>query len=134
MTYMDLLRSMAGMVRDWRMWVNRIAEAARLVLPDVEVYVIGSVVRGDWVGGSDVDVLLVSGSLPDSMLERAEIKSEVEDRAKLPVFHPFEIHLVSPVEADDYFRRAGKDILRYAEGVYGDGGSLRGLWTICLDS
>lgn len=112
---MDLLRSRAKMVRDWRMWVGRIAEAARRALPDAEVYVIGSVVRGDWVGGSDVDVLLVSGSLPDGMLERAEIKIEVEDRAKLPAIHPFEIHLASHGEAEVYFRKAGKDIVRYEE-------------------
>jgi len=68
------------------------AEAAKRVLPDAEVYVVGSAVRGDWVGSSDVDVLIVSGSLPEGMLKRAEIKVEVEDLTKLPAVHPFEIH------------------------------------------
>ncbi|MFQ6076916.1 MAG: nucleotidyltransferase domain-containing protein [Candidatus Bathyarchaeia archaeon] len=114
MRYMNLLRSRAKMVRDWRIWVGRIADAAEQTLPDVEVYVVGSVVRGDWVGGSDVDILLVSRNLPEGMLGRAEIRSQVEDGAKLPAVHPFEIHLVSPGEAEAHFRKAGKDIVKHA--------------------
>jgi len=112
MTYMDLLRSRASMIRDWRAWVSRMAEATKRVLPDAEVYVVGSAVRGDWVGSSDVDILIVSESIPEGMLKRAEIKIEVEDLTKLPAVHPFEIHLVTPREAETYFRRAGKDTQR----------------------
>ena len=110
---MDLLRSRAKMLRNWDTWANRIAEAARRTLPDAEVYVVGSVVRGDWVGGSDVDILVVSGSLPEGMLERARIKCMVEDGAGLPAVHPFETHLISPGEAEVYFEKAGKDIVKY---------------------
>ena len=50
------------------------------------------------------------------------LRGEVEERAKLPVFHPFEIHLVSPVDAEIYFRKAGKDIVKYAEVSQGVSG------------
>lgn len=112
---MGLLRSRAGMIRNWRIWVGRIAEAVQRALPGAEVYVVGSVVRGDWVGGSDVDVLVVSSSLPDGMLGRARIKSEIEDGARLPAVHPFEIHLLLTEEAEALLSKAGKDAIKIVE-------------------
>ncbi len=95
---------MARLARQWRFWSKRIAEAARRVLGDCEVYVFGSVVEGRAVGGSDVDVLIVSGRLPRSHRERWELKARIEEEAGLPLYHPYEIHLVDAREAEWYFR------------------------------
>lgn len=42
-------------------------------------------------------------------MERAGIKSELEDGAKMPALHPFEIHSVSPGEAEVHLRKASED-------------------------
>lgn len=47
-------------------------------LPELAaVVVVGSVARGDWNKWSDIDVLVVVGSLPDRWPERAELLSPV---------------------------------------------------------
>lgn len=94
------------MVKEWRVWVERIARVAKELIPDVEVYVIGSIVRGDYVGGSDVDVLIVSRSIPEKPFERARIKVLIEERLNLPYYHPFELHLLRPGEAELYLKKA----------------------------
>ena len=83
---------------EWRYWCSRIGEAARNIFADCRVYVFGSVVRGEETGGSDVDILLVCKTLPDSMKERGELKAKLEEVAGLPLYHPFEIHLATEQE------------------------------------
>ncbi|MEN3048424.1 MAG: nucleotidyltransferase domain-containing protein [Candidatus Caldarchaeales archaeon] len=104
--YLDVLARRAAMVREWRRHVAEIASAARSVLPDARVYVFGSAVRGEAVGGSDVDVLVVSRRVPSSAIERGRLRAMIEDAAGLPDFHPFEIHVVDEGEAGWYFARA----------------------------
>jgi len=107
---MDIALRRAEMLRDWRTWVQRIAAVARELLPDAEVYVIGSVVRGDQVGGSDVDILVVSQSAPRKAVEKAKIKALIEEKLELLPHHPFEIHLLTPQEAQPYMKRAREHI------------------------
>ena len=112
MSFMDTLRKRAEMVRSWRRWSERIAEAVGEVAPEAEVYVFGSVVRGEAVGGSDVDILIIVDKLPRGVLERAETKESIVERAGLPYYHPFQIHLVTREEAESYFERAGDWIIK----------------------
>ncbi|MHA1581549.1 MAG: nucleotidyltransferase domain-containing protein [Candidatus Baldrarchaeia archaeon] len=70
----------------------------------------GSVVRGEAVGGSDVDILIVHSKIPESRKKRAEIVVRIEEKAGLPLYHPFEIHLVNKEEAKWYFRHIDKFI------------------------
>ncbi|MCX8204916.1 MAG: nucleotidyltransferase domain-containing protein [Candidatus Nezhaarchaeota archaeon] len=100
------------MLRSWRSWVDRIAALVKELVPNVEVYVIGSAVRGDQVAVSDVDVLVVSQFIPERPLERARIKALVEERLGLPYYHPFEIHLLKPEEARHYLRRSLESALK----------------------
>ncbi|MEM2238441.1 MAG: nucleotidyltransferase domain-containing protein [Candidatus Caldarchaeum sp.] len=78
---------------EWRKYVREIARAVSKVLPDAKVYVFGSVVKGEAVGGSDVDILAVSQHTPASNLERAKVKLRIEEEAGLPLYHPFEIYI-----------------------------------------
>ena len=88
------------LIRQWRVWSAAIAEAAVKVLGPCEVYVFGSVVEGHETGGSDVDVLVVAEHLPTRFKVRGELKAKIEVEAKLPLYHPFEIHLVTREEAE----------------------------------
>jgi len=102
----------ARMLKEWRAWVSRIARVVEELVPSSEVYVIGSVVRGDYVGGSDVDILIVSKHVPEDLRGRGVVKALIEERANLPYYHPFEIHVLRPEEVEYYIRRAGSAVVR----------------------
>ena len=93
------------MLREWKRWVKIIAAEAKKILPDTKVYVVGSIVRGDYTGGSDVDIIIVSDRVPENALRRAAIKARIEDAINLPYYHPFEIHLLRPEEAQHYLKK-----------------------------
>jgi len=94
------------LTRDWHLWSKTIAEAAVKTLGECEVYVFGSVVEGHITGGSDVDMLIVAEELPGDFRLRTELKARIEEVAKLPLYHPFELHLASrgEVEANPIYR------------------------------
>ena len=83
---------------EWRYWSEAIAKAAREVIGSCKVSVFGSVVEGHATGGSDVDVLIVADQLPKSFRERGNLKAEIEVKACLPLYHPFEMHLATSEE------------------------------------
>jgi len=112
MSFMDTLRKRAEMVKSWRRWTERIAEAVEEVVPEAEVYVFGSVVRGEAIGGSDVDILIIVDELPRGVLERAKTRESIVEKAGLPYYHPFQIHLVTREEAESYFEKAGDWIIK----------------------
>ncbi len=100
---LSLLRArieISKLVHDWRLWSEAIARAAVEVLGPCEVYVFGSVVEGRVTGASDVDILIVADRLPGDFRLRGDLKSKIEEAAGLPLYHPFEIHLVSREEAE----------------------------------
>ena len=110
---------MLEMLRKWREHGDRIAEAASQVLGECEVFAFGSVVEGRATGGSDVDILVVSRNLPQG--DRSHLKALIEERAGLPPFHPFEIHLVTPQEAEWYRRHGGAFVRLWPLGESDEG-------------
>lgn len=92
---------MRQLTEQWRLWSKQIGEAAREILGECSVYVFGSVAKGEYIGGSDVDILIVSNKLPSSGKSRCEIKALIEEKANLPPYHPFEIHLATSIEAEE---------------------------------
>jgi hypothetical protein len=44
----------AKMLREWRRWVRELCRVIDEIVPEAEVYVIGSVVRGDFVASSKI--------------------------------------------------------------------------------
>lgn len=114
MSFMEMWLRRAEMLRDWQAWAERICQAVERLLPGAEVYLIGSVARGDHIAASDVDLLVVSPSLPDSPAARSRLKAAIEEEAGLPHYHPFEIHMATPQEAEAFLRRGPHRRLRPA--------------------
>ncbi|MEM4489526.1 MAG: nucleotidyltransferase domain-containing protein, partial [Desulfurococcaceae archaeon] len=79
----------------WRFWSETIARTARDILGYCDVYVFGSIAEGRATGGSDVDVLIITDSLPRDFRVRGELIARIEEAAKLPLYHPFQIHLAT---------------------------------------
>ena len=103
-------------IKEWKTWAQKIAKIVRNTLPDAKVFVIGSIVKGDYVGGSDIDILIISKAVPERPIERSRIKIMIEDKLNLPYYHPFEIHILKPDEAKPYLRRAKERIEIVASG------------------
>ncbi len=103
--YLEILKMRAEIIEKWREYVAKLAATVKNVLPDSRIYVFGSVVKGEATAGSDIDVLIVSKSVPKSGLERAALKVKIEESAALPPYHPFELHIVDEEEAEWYFKR-----------------------------
>jgi len=105
MEYVDILMERSKMVENWRSYLAKIVEAVNEILPNPRVYVFGSAVKGCAVGGSDVDVLIVSNGIPNGNIERAKVKVRIEELSKLPPYHPFELHLADEKEGIWYFSK-----------------------------
>ncbi len=103
-------RDLVKLLREWRIWVEKIAIAVKKRLPDAEIYVIGSVAEDALTGGSDIDILIVSENIPRTNFERSDPKTEVVEEVGLPLAHPFEIHLASWREFEFYKKFAKKMI------------------------
>lgn len=103
--YIDILMDRVMMMKNWKKYIVRIYSVVKSILPDARLYVFGSFVKGEAVGGSDVDVLIVSENIPKSNFEKAKIKVKIEELANLPLHHPFEFHIVSTEEARWYFEK-----------------------------
>lgn len=101
---------MRRMLENRKYWAEKIAEAAQKVLGKCEVYVFGSIVEGKWTGGSDVDILIITDRKFKNSRERAEIKTQIEEKAELPSIHPFEIHIVTRKEAEWYWKHIKKSV------------------------
>jgi len=65
--------------------------------PEAEVYVFGSVVRGDYTAASDIDVLVVT--------ERVDRKHEIVTRVYRRVDAPVELHVVTRRLYEEWYRR-----------------------------
>ncbi|MEM2608069.1 MAG: nucleotidyltransferase domain-containing protein [Thermoproteota archaeon] len=112
--YFDILMKRAEMVKNWKKYVGEVAKAVKSLLPDSRIYVFGSVVKGEYTGGSDVDILIVSKEAPRSSLERVKIRMMIEESANLPPYHPFEFHIVDEEEGKRYFSKI-KEIVEFLE-------------------
>jgi len=78
-----------------RLWeyLAAIKEAVRELDPDAEVYLFGSVARGEARPDSDVDVLVVSDRYGDEVGRVAEVLLRIEERLGFVVV--LEVHVVS---------------------------------------
>lgn len=103
---------MVEMIRNWTAYAESVVRAAEEVLGGCEVYAFGSVVEGSWTGGSDVDILIVCKDLPK---DRGSLKALIEERAGLPLAHPFEIHLVTEEEVE-WYRKHVKGFIKLSKG------------------
>lgn len=96
--YIDILLERAKMVKKWRKYLSPIVNVIKEMIPDAKIYIFGSAVRGEIVGGSDIDILIVSNEIPNSNIDRAKLKVEIERSLNLPLYHPFQFHLANKEE------------------------------------
>ncbi len=88
--------------KDYRVYCQILKGKAEELIGELKVIVFGSVVRGDFTPNSDIDVLIISDNLPESYEERVKIK--VALKSSMERLNPFQLHLVTPKEFDEYYK------------------------------
>jgi len=86
--------------KDPEKYAKRIKKKAKKILKSVKVFLFGSIVRGDFLFSSDIDLLVVSDNFKES--ERGKIISQLLNEAGF--FSPFQIHLVKKGDFEKWYK------------------------------
>lgn len=100
---LEMMIRIKNMLKNYRLYLKKINESIKTVLDDSKVYLFGSIIEGNIVGASDIDILIVA-NVPKKHLKRAEIIAEIEEIAELPLIHPFEFHLITEEELNIWIK------------------------------
>ena len=95
-------------IRRWEAWVPKVAEALRRRFRDAEVYLVGSVARGELHAAHDVDILVVTRTPPKSRKEEKRLHEEIRRELRLTKQHPVDIHFARPEEKEHWLRHSRK--------------------------
>jgi len=99
---------------NYKVHCRKIKERAKSISGKVKILVFGSIIKNEYQPTSDIDVLIVSGNLPHNFDTRAKNKTEI--KSKIGSFSPFQIHLSTPEEFDNWYKNFLKVIIkRYRE-------------------
>ncbi len=91
-------------LRRWREYAEKVARAARELVPEARVYVIGSVAEGTYTVLSDIDILIV---VPRGKARRKlarDILLHAIDNHGLPWDAPVELHVVEEGKEQPYLK------------------------------
>ena len=91
------------MIRNHKEYLKRIDKNIKLVLKEAQIFLFGSIIEGNLVAASDIDILIIA-DIPKKHLKRAEIIADIEEKSGLPLSHPFEFHLLTQEEFDKWIK------------------------------
>jgi len=100
-------------LRRWREYAEKVSKAAKDLLGEVDVYVIGGVAENRTTIYSDIDVLIVvkGEKLGDERKKlRIEILERAMDKYGLPVGAPIELHIINEKQVKEYMSLTKKAI------------------------
>lgn len=86
-------------------YASLIKRKAEELLGKVKVYLFGSVVKGNWTPGSDIDILVVSDNFDDK--KGGEIRAKLLEAVGF--FSPFEIHLITKKIFENWYKKFIKE-------------------------
>ena len=100
---LDVMIRTNDMIKNNKKYLKKIESSIETILNDTQIYLFGSILKGDLVAGSDIDILIIA-DVPKKHLKRAELIAEIEENAGLPLSHPFEFHLLTQEELNTWIR------------------------------
>jgi len=87
---------------DFLRYAEKVKEVVRRRDPNARIIVFGSVVRGDVRPDSDIDLLIIT-DLAEKLDERINLRMEI--MRILGEGSPFEIHIITAEEYENWYRR-----------------------------
>jgi predicted nucleotidyltransferase len=98
---LDRMINTKEMIRNHKEYLKKINVNIKLVLKEAQIFLFGSIIEGNLVAASDIDILIIA-DIPKKHLKRAEIIADIEEKSGLPLSHPFEFHLLTQEEFDKW--------------------------------
>jgi len=98
---LELMIKTRDMIKNHKEYLKTIHKNIKLVLKESQIYLFGSIIEGNLVAASDIDILIIA-EVPKKHLKRAEIIANIEEKSGLPLSHPFEFHLLTREEFDTW--------------------------------
>ena len=83
-------------------YVRKMKEIVRKRDKDAQVLIFGSYVKGNMKPNSDIDVLIIT-KLAENIWDR--VKLRVEIAKEIGDYTPFEIHIVTPSEYENWYKK-----------------------------
>ena len=106
--YVDLrLRKREENLKNWEKWAYNVADRLVDDFKDAEVYLVGSVARGELEKTNDVDLLVFTAN-PPKKEEKGIITKRVKDRANLTPQHCLDLHFEHSSKKEEALKRAKK--------------------------
>ncbi len=93
-------------IRRWFEWVPRLIHHLRQEFRDAEIYLVGSIARGEEHAAHDVDILVVTENPPKSPEEERNVERRVKERAGLTPQHPVDIHFTHRKKKEESLKKA----------------------------
>ncbi len=105
------------MIKNYKNYLKKIVSSIKSILNNSQIFLFGSVLKGDLVAGSDIDILIIA-DVPKKHLKRADLIAKIEENAGLPLSNPFEFHLLTQEELNTWikiYKLKFEDISAYIE-------------------
>jgi amino acid transporter len=104
--YLDVrLRKRVENLNNWHKWIDGVISSIVDAFEDAEVYLVGSIARGDIKKAHDVDLLVLTNNPPAKDMEK-HIARELKQKAKLTPHHSVDIHFADKQRKNEALRRA----------------------------
>lgn len=103
----ERLRVREENIRRWEEWLPRLAREIKARVRDAEIYLVGSIARGELRRAHDVDLLVVTRSPPRTREAAQRLIEEAKRAAGLTRLHPVDVHFARPEERERWLRRSG---------------------------
>ena len=114
---LEIMIKTNNMIKNYKKYLKKIESSIKTFLKDSQVFLFGSIIEGNLVAGSDIDILIIA-NIPKKHLKRAELIAKIEENAGLPLSHPFEFHLLTQEELNTWikiYKLRFEDISAYLE-------------------
>lgn len=100
---LEIMRQTNEFIKNHKKYLKKIESSIKLILKNSQTYLFGSIIEGNLVAGSDIDILVIA-NVPKNHLKRAEVIAAIEENVGLPISHPFEFHLLTQEELDIWIK------------------------------
>ncbi len=100
---LEIMRQTNEFIKNHKKYLKKIESSIKVILKNSQTYLFGSIIEGNLVAGSDIDILVIA-NVPKNHLKRAELIAAIEENVGLPISHPFEFHLLTQEELDIWIK------------------------------